>query len=106
MFSNNLKADDLKCRLHTGNTHIYHVFRLLFCFSAAILSAFLDALTVTAVLIGVTIGFYRIYHAVASGKNFGEEHNHNNDNNLTEAYHSNYPLNKTKLITESSKQIS
>lgn len=57
---------------------------LLFCFSAAILSAFLDALTVTAVLIGVTIGFYRIYHTVASGKNFGEEHNHNNDNNLTE----------------------
>ena len=38
---------------------------LLFCISAAVLSAFLDALTVTAVLIGVTIGFYRIYHAVA-----------------------------------------
>ena len=30
---------------------------LMFCFAAAILSAFLDALTVTAVLIGVTIGF-------------------------------------------------
>ena len=46
---------------------------LLFCFSAAILSAFLDALTVTAVLIGVTIGFYRIYHSVASGGSFSNE---------------------------------
>ena len=34
---------------------------LLFCF-VAFLSAFLDALTVTAVLIGVGIGFYRIFH--------------------------------------------
>ena len=33
-------------------------------------STTVDALTVTAVLIGVTIGFYRIYHTVASGKNF------------------------------------
>ena len=41
---------------------------LLFCLSAAVLSAFLDALTVTAVLIGVTIGFYRIFHAISSGK--------------------------------------
>ena len=57
---------------------------LLFCFSAAILSAFLDALTVTAVLIGVTIGFYRIYHIVASGKNFKDEHNHLDDSNLTD----------------------
>ena len=46
---------------------------LLFCISAAVLSAFLDALTVTAVLIGVTIGFYRIYHAVASGSSFSDE---------------------------------
>ena len=46
---------------------------LLFCISAAVLSAFLDALTVTAVLIGVTIGFYRIYHAVASGTSFSDE---------------------------------
>ena len=56
---------------------------LLFCFSAAVLSAFLDALTVTAVLIGVTIGFYRIYHIVASGKTFDDEHNHLNDSELT-----------------------
>tara|TARA_B100001029_G_scaffold177491_1_gene182290 strand:- start:385 stop:1563 length:1179 start_codon:yes stop_codon:yes gene_type:complete len=54
---------------------------LLFCISAAVLSAFLDALTVTAVLIGVTIGFYRIYHAVASGKSFSDDTHdfHNND---------------------------
>ena len=52
----------------------------LFCFSAAILSAFLDALTVTAVLIGVTIGFYRIYHSVASGNSFTDDYHdyHNN----------------------------
>ncbi len=49
---------------------------LLFCASAAILSAFLDALTVTAVLIAVMIGFYRIYHAVISGNNFtNQDHN-------------------------------
>ena len=40
---------------------------LLFCFTAAILSAFLDALTVTAVVISVAVGFYRVYHMVASG---------------------------------------
>ena len=49
---------------------------LLFCASAAVLSAFLDALTVTAVLIGVMVGFYRIYHAVISGNDFrNQEHN-------------------------------
>ena len=53
---------------------------LLFCISAAVLSAFLDALTVTAVLIGVTIGFYRIYHAVASGSSFSDESHDYHDN--------------------------
>ena len=49
------------------------------------LSAFLDALTVTAVLIGVTIGFYRIYHVVASGGTFtNEKHDYLNDNNLSD----------------------
>ena len=38
----------------------------LFCFSAAVLSAFLDALTVTAVLITVAIGFYNVYNKVYS----------------------------------------
>ena len=60
----------------------------LFSFSAAILSAFLDALTVTAVLIGVTIGFYRIYHSVASGNSFADD-NHD--------YHNNSSINSINL---------
>ncbi len=53
---------------------------LLFLFSAAFLSAFLDALTVTAVLISVAIGFYRIFHTVKSNKAFSDlEHNYHND---------------------------
>ena len=39
----------------------------LFCLVAAFLSAFLDALTVTAVIISVAVGFYSVYHRVASG---------------------------------------
>lgn len=41
---------------------------LLFCGVAAFLSAFLDALTVTAMVIAVAEGFYRIYQRVASGQ--------------------------------------
>ena len=44
------------------------VLSLAFCFSAAFLSAFLDALTVVAVIISVAMGFYGVYHKVASGK--------------------------------------
>ncbi|MBT3694189.1 MAG: sodium/proton antiporter NhaB [Gammaproteobacteria bacterium] len=40
----------------------------LFCAISAFLSAFLDALTVTAVVISVGVGFYSIYHKVAAGK--------------------------------------
>ena len=47
---------------------------LLFCFAGAFLSAFLDALTVTAVIITVAYGFYNIYHRFASGKSQGDEH--------------------------------
>ncbi len=43
------------------------VLSLLFCFLSAILSAFLDALTVTAVLISVAVGFYGVYHRIQSG---------------------------------------
>ncbi len=39
---------------------------LLFVFLAAVLSAFLDALTVTAVLISVAVGFYGVYHKIQS----------------------------------------
>ncbi len=40
---------------------------LFFCFSAAILSAFLDALTVIAVIISVAAGLYAVYHRVITG---------------------------------------
>lgn len=39
---------------------------VLFCVVSAVLSAFLDALTVTAVLIAVCGGFYAVYHASLS----------------------------------------
>ena len=41
---------------------------LMFCAAGAFLSAFLDALTVTAMVIAVAEGFYRIYQRVASGQ--------------------------------------
>ncbi|MGI9286915.1 MAG: sodium/proton antiporter NhaB [Pseudomonadales bacterium] len=53
---------------------------LLFCFVAAVLSAFLDALTVTAVLIAVGLGFYQVYHKVASGG--GGDHSHTDDSSV------------------------
>ncbi|MET0534229.1 MAG: sodium/proton antiporter NhaB [Steroidobacter sp.] len=40
----------------------------LFCLVPAVLAAFLDALTVLAVIITVAMGFYEVYHKVASGK--------------------------------------
>ena len=46
---------------------------LLFCLSAALMSAFLDALTVMAVVIAVAAGFYGVYHRVASGKRADDE---------------------------------
>jgi len=42
------------------------VLSLLFVILAAALSAFLDALTVTAVLISVGVGFYGVYHKIHS----------------------------------------
>ncbi|MDX2463665.1 MAG: sodium/proton antiporter NhaB [Porticoccus sp.] len=64
------------------------VLSFLFCIAGAFLSAFLDALTVTAVLISVAIGFYSVYHKVASGKEIQHEHghDHSNDDSVTE-YH-------------------
>lgn len=60
---------------------------LMFSISAALLSAFLDALTVTAVLISVSVGFYTVYHKVASGKQVHhEDHDHSDDNTVIE-YH-------------------
>ena len=52
---------------------------LLFCFAGAFLSAFLDALTVTAVIIAVAYGFYNIYHRYASGKEMHTSHDLTSD---------------------------
>jgi NhaB family Na+:H+ antiporter len=57
---------------------------LLFAGVAAVLSAFLDALTVTAVVITVASGFYGVYHRVASGKHF---HLHDHDASADEGVH-------------------
>jgi NhaB family Na+:H+ antiporter len=55
---------------------------LMFSATAAVLSAFLDALTVTAVIITVAVGFYGIYHKVASGKHFEANHDHGTDDEV------------------------
>ncbi|MGX9461507.1 sodium/proton antiporter NhaB [Shewanella sp. A14] len=52
------------------------VVSLMFCIASAFLSAFLDALTVIAVIIAVAVGFYSIYHKVASGKSFSDNDGH------------------------------
>jgi NhaB family Na+:H+ antiporter len=55
----------------------------MFCASGALLSAFLDALTVTAVLITISVGFYSVYHKIASGKSLTDKaHDHTNDSSL------------------------
>ncbi len=53
-----------------------------FAAASAFLSAFLDALTVVAVIITVGLGFYSIYHKVASGKDFHAEHDHSDDHDV------------------------
>jgi len=60
----------------------------LFSSVAALLSAFLDALTVTAVIISVALGFYSVYHKVASGKAFRDEHEHATDDAIGEIHRS------------------
>lgn len=63
------------------------ILSLLFSAVAAVLSAFLDALTVTAVLITVGVGFYAVYHKVASGKKIHhDDHDHSDDTHVVE-YH-------------------
>jgi len=55
---------------------------LMFCFVSAVLSAFLDALTVTAVIITVAAGLYAVYHKVTSGKGFDDDHDHADDTGI------------------------
>lgn len=63
------------------------ILALLFCAVSAVLSAFLDALTVTAVVIAVAEGFYSIYHKVASGKRYDLPHDSADDDQITELHH-------------------
>lgn len=46
---------------------------------AAVLSAFLDALTVIAVVIAVGTGLYAVYHRFASDRGFDDDHDHDDD---------------------------
>lgn len=57
---------------------------LLFCFAGAFLSAFLDALTVTAVIMAVAFGFYSVYHKYISGSAKSGSHDLNSDLHLKE----------------------
>lgn len=57
---------------------------LAFCFSAAFLSAFLDALTVVAVIISVAMGFYGVYHKIASGYKLTDAIDISNDERIAE----------------------
>lgn len=58
----------------------------LFCFSAAILSAFLDALTVMAVIAAVAGGFYAVYHRVATHRREEDEHDVADDTRVDRAH--------------------
>ena len=60
---------------------------LMFSFTAAFLSAFLDALTVTAVIITVAVGFYGVYHKVASGKKLDIDHDPSTDKEVIALHH-------------------
>ncbi|HTN35299.1 MAG TPA: sodium/proton antiporter NhaB [Marinobacter sp.] len=60
---------------------------LIFCATCAVLSAFLDALTVTAVIISVAVGFFSVYHKVASGKGYQHSgHNADSDDEVIELH--------------------
>lgn len=62
--------------------HSKKILSLSFCLSAAFLSAFLDALTVIAVIISVGTGFYGVYHKVASGNSFEDSTDITNDEKI------------------------
>jgi len=60
---------------------------LLFSALAAVLSAFLDALTVTAVVITAAAGFYGVYHKAASGKHhYHPDHDVTSDEQVQHSY--------------------
>ena len=67
----------LLIRIHSKTT-----LSLAFCASAAFLSAFLDALTVVAVIISVAVGFYGVYHKMASSTALHEATDIGNDDRI------------------------
>jgi len=60
----------------------------MFSLAAAVLSAFLDALTVIAVVITVAQGFYLVYHKVASGTAHGHHHDPASDHAVHDLHRS------------------
>ena len=69
--------------------HNSSMLALIFCAVAAVLSAFLDALTVVAVVITVGVGFYEVYHRVASGKRHDAAHDATRDESVHLLHHEN-----------------
>ncbi len=66
--------------------HSKTLLSLMFAIMGAVLSAFLDALTVTAVVIAVASGFFGVYHKVASGFHHDKEnHDVTDDLSIKEA---------------------
>jgi NhaB family Na+:H+ antiporter len=61
---------------------------LLICAASALLSAFLDALTVLAVLITSGLSFYQVFHRFASGKHYEAEHDAGIDESVQELHRS------------------
>ncbi len=55
---------------------------LMFCVLGAFLSAFLDALTVTAVIMTVASGFYSVYHHYISSLRVEWDSDHSDDSNV------------------------
>jgi Na+:H+ antiporter, NhaB family len=70
------------------NVRSQSVLALLFCATSALLSAFLDALTVVAVVMTVGIGFYEVYHKVASGMHYDADHDFSVDTYVEELHRS------------------
>jgi NhaB family Na+:H+ antiporter len=66
--------------------HSKMLLALTFSVTAALLSAFLDALTVIAVVIAVAVGFYGVYHRVATGKEPEDEHDIADDSLVRDEY--------------------
>jgi Na+:H+ antiporter, NhaB family len=61
---------------------------VIICMTTALLSAFLDALTVVAVVITVGAGFYAVFHRFASGKEAAVDHDVAHDGAIPELHRS------------------